>query len=131
MGVYLHFINCHLHMGFRSYFNEQLLNQMCSFFLSFFLQFISNGEETELSFSKNGRFLGVAFRLAVSTLAGRALYPHILCKNCSVSLNLDSQGVTWYPGPLGYCPLAMLPSAHRTRAPRPPSHRKDCEVRFL
>ncbi|KAB5565460.1 hypothetical protein PHYPO_G00241820 [Pangasianodon hypophthalmus] len=93
--------------------------------------FISDGGETELSFSKNGRFLGVAFRLSGSTLAGRALYPHVLCKNCSVSLNLDSQGVTWYPGPPGYCPLPMLPSALRPQAPLPPSHRKDCEVLMM
>ncbi|KAK3526697.1 hypothetical protein QTP70_032082 [Hemibagrus guttatus] len=93
--------------------------------------FISDGGETELSFSKNGLFLGVAFRLAGSVLAGCALYPHVLCKNCSVSLNLDPQGMTWYPGPPGYSPLAMLPSAHRTQAPLPPSHRKDCEVMMM
>lgn len=98
---------------------------------SFFLQFISDGGETALSFSKNGRVFGVAFRLAGSTLAGRALYPHVLCKNCSVSLNLDSQGVSWYPGPPGYCPLPMVPSANRSQAPFPPSHKKDCEVCFL
>ncbi|KAK2834257.1 hypothetical protein Q7C36_014958 [Tachysurus vachellii] len=93
--------------------------------------FISDCGETELSFSKNGLFLGVAFRLAGSILAGRALYPHVLCKNCSVSLNLDPRGVTWYPGPPGYCPLPMLPSAHRSQAPLPPSHRKDCEVLMM
>ncbi|TSQ35293.1 Heterogeneous nuclear ribonucleoprotein U-like protein 1 [Bagarius yarrelli] len=93
--------------------------------------FISDSGETELSFSKNGRFLGVPFRLAGSTLGGRALYPHVLCKNCSVSLNLDSQGLTWYPGPPGYCPLVMLPSEHRIQAPLPPSHRKDCEVLLM
>lgn len=93
--------------------------------------FISDEGETELSFSKNGSFLGVAFRLAGSTLAGRALYPHVLCKNCSVSLNLDPQGVAWYPGPPGYCPLPMLPSAYWTRALLPPSHKKDCEVLML
>ncbi|XP_060771191.1 heterogeneous nuclear ribonucleoprotein U-like protein 2 isoform X2 [Neoarius graeffei] len=93
--------------------------------------FISDGGETELSFSKNGHFLGVAFRLTGSALAGRALYPHVLCKNCSVSLNLDSQGETWYPGPPGYCPLPVLPSAHRTQAPLPPAHRKDCEVLMM
>ncbi|KAF5897589.1 heterogeneous nuclear ribonucleoprotein U-like protein 2, partial [Clarias magur] len=93
--------------------------------------FISDGRETELSFSKNGRVLGVAFRLADFTLAGRALYPHVLCKNCSVSLNLDSQGGTWYPGPPGYCPLPELVSVHRTQAPLSPSHRKECEVLMM
>ncbi|XP_072524375.1 heterogeneous nuclear ribonucleoprotein U-like protein 2 [Salminus brasiliensis] len=92
--------------------------------------FISEGGEAELLFYKNGRSLGVAFCISSSTLAGRALYPHVLCKNCSVSLNLE-QGAVWYPGPLGYSPLHVIPSAQRTRGPLPPSHRKDCEVLMM
>ncbi|KAF7702319.1 heterogeneous nuclear ribonucleoprotein U-like protein 2 [Silurus meridionalis] len=93
--------------------------------------FISDSGETELSFSKNGHFLGVAFRLADFTLAGRALFPHVLCKNCSISLNLDSQDVPWYPSPPGYCSLAVLSPANRIQAALPPLHRKDCEVLLM
>ncbi|XP_066524347.1 heterogeneous nuclear ribonucleoprotein U-like protein 2 [Hoplias malabaricus] len=93
--------------------------------------FISESGEAELSFHKNGHSLGVAFYISSSTLAGRALYPHILCKNCLVSLNLDVQGTVWYLGPPGFCPLSALPSTQRTRGPLPPPHRKDCEVLMM
>ncbi|MBZ5782114.1 SPRY domain-containing protein, partial [Klebsiella aerogenes] len=55
----------------------------------FLIQFISETGEATLSFHKNGHSLGVAFRLTSSALRGQALYPHVLCKNCSVSINLD------------------------------------------
>ncbi|XP_036431535.1 heterogeneous nuclear ribonucleoprotein U-like protein 2 [Colossoma macropomum] len=93
--------------------------------------FISEGGDAELTFNKNGHSLGVAFHINSSTLAGRALYPHILCKNCSVTLNLDPQGTVWYPAPPGYYPLPVLPSAQRTRASLPPPHRKECEVLMM
>ncbi|XP_017559284.1 heterogeneous nuclear ribonucleoprotein U-like protein 2 isoform X1 [Pygocentrus nattereri] len=92
---------------------------------------ISEGGEAELSFHKNGHSLGVAFHITSSALGGRALYPHILCKNCSVTLNLDPQGTAWYPAPPGYYLLPVLPSAQRTRASLPPPHRKECEVLMM
>ena len=91
-------------------------------------QWISDTEESELSFYKNGRSLGVAFRLDPSQLKGHALYPHVLCKNCSVSLNLDPVGAPWYGGPAGFTPLSALQPHKRTRAPRPPASREECEV---
>ncbi|XP_026862970.2 heterogeneous nuclear ribonucleoprotein U-like protein 2 isoform X2 [Electrophorus electricus] len=93
--------------------------------------FIGEGGQAELSFHKNGRSLGVAFRLGPASLAGRALYPHVLCKNCSVSVNLDPQGAMWYAGPPGYCPLPTLPPTLRTRGPVPPPHRRECEVLLM
>uniref|UniRef100_A0A8B9HQV5 Si:ch211-107m4.1 n=1 Tax=Astyanax mexicanus TaxID=7994 RepID=A0A8B9HQV5_ASTMX len=93
--------------------------------------FISDCGEAELLYYKNGRSLGEAFRISSSILAGRALYPHVLCKNCSIALNLDPEGVMWYPGPPDYCPLPVLPSAQRTRGPLPPPCRKDCEVLMM
>ncbi|XP_062846460.1 heterogeneous nuclear ribonucleoprotein U-like protein 2 [Trichomycterus rosablanca] len=93
--------------------------------------FISEAGQAELSFSKNGHHLGVAFHLDDYMLAGRALYPHVLCKNCSVSLNLDPGGTAWHPGPSGYCPFPALPSTQLTRASLSPSHRKDCEMLMM
>lgn len=126
--IYFSFFFIIQYLAQSIYVNFILSDQLL---IPFYFQFISDGGETELSFSKNGRYLGVAFRVVGSSLAGRALYPHVLCKNCSVSLNLDSQGVAWYPGPPGFCSLTMVPSADRTRAPLSPSHRKDCEVQYL
>ncbi|KAL2077078.1 hypothetical protein ACEWY4_026582 [Coilia grayii] len=89
---------------------------------------ISDSQESELSFFKNGRSLGEAFRLAPSHLKGRTLYPHVLCKNCSVSLNLDPLGGPWYQGLAGFTPLPALQPHQRTLAPRPPASREECEV---
>ncbi|XP_048087102.1 heterogeneous nuclear ribonucleoprotein U-like protein 1 [Alosa alosa] len=89
---------------------------------------ISDTEESELSFYKNGLSLGVAFRLEPSQLKGHTLYPHVLCKNCSVSLNLDPVGAPWYCGPVGFTPLPALQHHERTRAPQPPASREECEV---
>ncbi|KAG7220988.1 hypothetical protein INR49_017719 [Caranx melampygus] len=45
---------------------------------------LSSDSAVQLSFSKNGRFMGVAFCLSASVLQGRPLFPHVLCKTCSV-----------------------------------------------
>ncbi|XP_062381451.1 heterogeneous nuclear ribonucleoprotein U-like protein 2 [Sardina pilchardus] len=89
---------------------------------------ISDTEDSELSFYKNGLSLGVAFRLEPSQLEGHTLYPHVLCKNCSVSLNLDPVGAPWYCGPVGFTPLPTLQPHQRTRAPQPPASKEECEV---
>uniref|UniRef100_A0A3B3Y8L7 SAP domain-containing protein n=1 Tax=Poecilia mexicana TaxID=48701 RepID=A0A3B3Y8L7_9TELE len=69
----------------------------------------------ELFFHKNGRFLGAAFSLSASLLRGRALVPHVLCKNCSVRFLLDHITPQWYPGPMGFMPLTALPAGQRVR----------------
>ncbi|XP_072251655.1 heterogeneous nuclear ribonucleoprotein U-like protein 2 [Leuresthes tenuis] len=67
----------------------------------------------DLSFHKNGRFVGVAFSLRSSVLLGRALFPHVLCKSCSVRLILDPNTPPWYFSPPGFTPLAALPAGQR------------------
>lgn len=86
--------------------------------------------EATLSFHKNGRSLGVAFHLNSSVLEGQALYPHVLCKNCSVSVNLDPDA-PWYPFPAGFSALSTLPPGQRTRAPLPAASKSDCEVLMM
>uniref|UniRef100_A0A3Q1EJ53 Si:ch211-107m4.1 n=1 Tax=Acanthochromis polyacanthus TaxID=80966 RepID=A0A3Q1EJ53_9TELE len=85
----------------------------------------------ELSFQRNGRFLGVAFTLDASVLLGCALFPHILCKSCSVRLLLDPTAPPWYPGPPGFTLLAALPADQRVRCTSAPSCRAQCEVVLL
>ncbi|XP_065122621.1 heterogeneous nuclear ribonucleoprotein U-like protein 2 isoform X1 [Paramisgurnus dabryanus] len=91
---------------------------------------ISERGEVSLSFHKNGRFLGAPFQVTASALKGQALYPHVLCKNCSVSVNLDPDS-TWHPFPPGFCTLTSLPPGQRTRALLPPASRSDCEVLLM
>ncbi|XP_028822336.1 heterogeneous nuclear ribonucleoprotein U-like protein 2 [Denticeps clupeoides] len=90
--------------------------------------FISDFKEAELSFYKNGHFLGVAFRVDPTTLAGQALYPHVLCKNCSVTFNLNPTDQPWHPVPTGYTPLHVLHAELRIRAPRELALQENCEV---
>ncbi|XP_008302373.1 heterogeneous nuclear ribonucleoprotein U-like protein 2 [Stegastes partitus] len=82
----------------------------------------------ELSFHKNGRSMGVAFTLDTSVLLGRALFPHVFCKSCSVRLLLDPTAPPWYPGPPGFTPLAALLAGQKIRSMSAPSCRAQCEV---
>ncbi|KAF4104626.1 heterogeneous nuclear ribonucleoprotein U-like protein 2 [Onychostoma macrolepis] len=92
--------------------------------------FISETGEATLSFHKNGRSLGVAFHLNSSTLGGQALFPHVLCKNCSVSVNLDPES-PWHPFPAGFRTLLTLPPGQRTRARLPTASKSECEVLMM
>ncbi|XP_069026813.1 heterogeneous nuclear ribonucleoprotein U-like protein 2 [Embiotoca jacksoni] len=82
----------------------------------------------ELSFHKNGRFMGVAFPRGASVLLGRALFPHVLCKSCSVRLLLDPAAPPWHPGPPSFTPLAALPAVQRVCSSSSPTSRAECEV---
>lgn len=92
-------------------------------------QSFSTDGAVELSFHKNGRFMGDAFSLDASMLLGRPLFPHILCKSCSVRFLLDPTASPWYPGPPGFIPLAALSAGQRVRTTLPPTFRENCEVR--
>ncbi|KAM9376391.1 heterogeneous nuclear ribonucleoprotein U-like protein 2 [Pholidichthys leucotaenia] len=95
--------------------------------ISCYVSFSTTGT-AELSFHKNGHSMGVAFSLDVSALEGRALFPHILCKSCSVTLPLDPTASPWYPCPPGFTPLAAVPADQRVRSPAPPTSRAECEM---
>jgi len=82
-----------------------------------------------MSFHKNGRPMGVAFRPDPSMLRGHMLFPHVLCQGYSLSFRLDPAGGPWYPGPPGFTPLVALPVVDRVRAPAGPSSRTECEVK--
>ncbi|XP_041653673.1 heterogeneous nuclear ribonucleoprotein U-like protein 2 [Cheilinus undulatus] len=85
----------------------------------------------ELSFHKNGRFMGTAFSLGASVLQGGALFPQILCKSCLVRLHLDPTAPPWYPGPPGFTPLAAVPAERRVRATLAPTVRTQCKVLLM
>lgn len=91
-------------------------------------QSFSTDAAVELSFHKNGRFMGWAFSVATSVLLGRALFPHVLCKSCSVRLHLDPTTAPWYPGPKGFTPLAALTAEQTVRATLAPRSKAECEV---
>ena len=49
------------------------------------------GEQITISFSKNGEDQGVCFEIEASTLEGKALFPHVLSKNCEFEVNFGQQ----------------------------------------
>uniref|UniRef100_A0A8C9PG88 B30.2/SPRY domain-containing protein n=1 Tax=Spermophilus dauricus TaxID=99837 RepID=A0A8C9PG88_SPEDA len=85
-------------------------------------------EEVELSFSKNGEDLGVAFRINKESLADRALLPHVLCKNCVVELNFGQKEEPFFPPPEDYVFIHAVPVEDRVRTAVPPKTIEECEV---
>lgn len=83
----------------------------------------------ELSFAKNGAWLGPAFRVPKGALEGRALLPHFLCRGCAVELNFGRREPPFYPPPEGFLFLHALPPELRVRTPLPPKSSQECEVR--
>ncbi|XP_048368720.1 heterogeneous nuclear ribonucleoprotein U-like protein 2 isoform X4 [Sphaerodactylus townsendi] len=88
-------------------------------------------DEVELSFSKNGEDLGVAFRISKESLGDRALLPHVLCKNCSVELNFGQKEEPFFPVPEEYMFIHSVPVEDRVRTPQPPKTTEECEVLLM
>ncbi|KAH0508108.1 Heterogeneous nuclear ribonucleoprotein U-like protein 2 [Microtus ochrogaster] len=85
-------------------------------------------EEVELSFSKNGEDLGVAFRISKESLADRALLPHVLCKNCVIELNFGQKEEPFFPPPEEFVFIHAVPVEERVRIAVPPKTTEECEV---
>ncbi|KGL83868.1 Heterogeneous nuclear ribonucleoprotein U-like 2, partial [Tinamus guttatus] len=88
-------------------------------------------EEVELSFSKNGADVGVAFRVPKEALACRALLPHVLCKNCVVELNFGQMEQPLFPVPEEFVFIHAVPAEDRVRTPLPPKTTEECEVLLM
>lgn len=85
----------------------------------------------DLSFHKNGLFLGIAFSLDASVLHGQPLFPHVLCKSCSVRFLLDPTSPPWYPLPPGFTPLTALTEGLKSHAFPVPRSIMQCEVLMM
>ncbi|XP_041431249.1 heterogeneous nuclear ribonucleoprotein U-like protein 1 isoform X2 [Xenopus laevis] len=84
--------------------------------------------EAEISFSKNGRPLGVAFRVRKETLGGQALFPHILVKNCSVEFNFGQRPEPFCSAMPGF---TFIQCVQRVRGTEPPKNKAECEILMM
>ncbi|KAK7883044.1 hypothetical protein WMY93_029218 [Mugilogobius chulae] len=89
-----------------------------------------SGNEVEMSYSKNGVSLGVAFRTTKEALAGRALFPHVLVKNCAVEFNFG-QKEPYFPPPEGYTYIDNINLQDKIRGTKGPDSKAECEILLM
>ncbi|KPP70515.1 hypothetical protein Z043_110648 [Scleropages formosus] len=95
-----------------------------------FVDFESS-EEVEMSFSKNGKWLGVAFSVAKEQLAGRALFPHVLVKNCAIEFNFGQKDEAYFPPLEQYTFIQNVKLEERNRGTVGPTCKSDCEILMM
>uniref|UniRef100_A0AAZ3PRQ2 B30.2/SPRY domain-containing protein n=1 Tax=Oncorhynchus tshawytscha TaxID=74940 RepID=A0AAZ3PRQ2_ONCTS len=90
-----------------------------------------SGEEVEMAFSKNGKWLDVAFRVSREELAERPLFPHVLVKNCAIEFNCGQKEEPFFPLPEGYTFIQNVPLENRMRGTVGPASKADCELLMM
>ncbi|XP_034024481.1 heterogeneous nuclear ribonucleoprotein U-like protein 1 isoform X2 [Thalassophryne amazonica] len=90
-----------------------------------------SGNEVEMGFTKNGVWLGVAFRTTREALAGRALFPHVLVKNCAVEFNFGQKREPYFPPPPGYTYIHNLSLENKIRGTKGPTTKSECEILLM
>lgn len=72
--------------------------------------------------------MGIAFSLDASVLQGQPLFPHVVCRSCSVRFLLDPLSRAWYPSPPGFTSLIALPDAQKICTVSVPQSKSQCEM---
>ncbi|XP_055927077.1 heterogeneous nuclear ribonucleoprotein U-like protein 1 [Argiope bruennichi] len=90
-----------------------------------------DGDQVQLGFAKNGKFLGWAYKINKSELKGKALFPHVLTKNTAFEVNFGQKEKPYFPLPdvvKDYIFIGCLPLEQRESGTRPPKRKADCEM---
>lgn len=82
----------------------------------------------ELSFTKNGKWMGIAYRIQKELLGGQALYPHVLVKNSAVEFNFGQRAEPYCSVLPGFTFIQHLPLGERVRGTVGPKSKAECEV---
>ncbi|KAM9318012.1 heterogeneous nuclear ribonucleoprotein U-like protein 1 [Pholidichthys leucotaenia] len=90
-----------------------------------------SSDEVEMGYTKNGVYLGVAFRVTKEELAGRALFPHVLVKNCAVEFNFGQKREPYFPKREGYTFIHNVPLEDKTRGTKGPASKSECEILMM
>ncbi|XP_067831174.1 heterogeneous nuclear ribonucleoprotein U-like protein 1 [Heptranchias perlo] len=88
------------------------------------------GEDVEMSFTKNGKWLGVAFRAKKMALGGWPLFPHVLTKNCAIEFNFG-QKEPWCRIPDGFTYIQHVPVDQRIQGTAGPKSKSECEILMM
>ena len=85
-----------------------------------------------IKYTVNGKDKGIAFRVSLNELKGRALFPHILTKNQNFSVNFGQMPAPLCPLLPGFVHIGQLDvSDGLVRGPVAPSTRDQCEVLLM
>ncbi|KAM3911994.1 heterogeneous nuclear ribonucleoprotein U-like protein 1 [Leptodactylus fuscus] len=95
-----------------------------------FIDFEARGD-IELSFSKNGRYLGTAFRVSRGAVGNQAFFPHILVKNCCVEFNFGQRSEPFCSCPPGFTFIQHVPHFEKIRGTEPPKNKAECEILMM
>uniref|UniRef100_A0A2I4CKU7 Heterogeneous nuclear ribonucleoprotein U-like protein 1 n=1 Tax=Austrofundulus limnaeus TaxID=52670 RepID=A0A2I4CKU7_AUSLI len=90
-----------------------------------------SGDEVQMGYFKNGVHLGVAFKTTKEELAGRALFPHVLVKNCAVEFNFGQKREPYFPPKEGFTFIHDLPMEQKIRGTKGPANKSDCEILMM
>lgn len=91
----------------------------------------ADSNPVEISYAKNGRHLGIAYRIPREQIGEQALYPHILSKNCEFFVNFGQLPQPLFPlspGYDNYTFISCAPMAWLERGTLPPTKKEDCEM---
>ncbi|NWH49055.1 HNRL1 protein, partial [Fregata magnificens] len=64
-------------------------------------------------------------------LSGRALFPHVLVKNCAIEFNFGQREDTYFSVPPGFTFIQHLPVAERVRGTLGPKSKAECEILMM